>query len=150
MRGYFGIGVYQAKTEANIGTLWRSAALYGASFIFTIGHRYKGQASDTMKSQRHIPLMHFPSYEEFCMYMPCEAEILCVELHEKAVVLPDLTHPQQAIYLLGAEDDGLPEEILQNKRIIQIPTLLPYSLNVAVAGTIIMYDRYSKSSEAKA
>ena len=35
--GYFGIGVYRLKTEANHGTLWRSAFQFGADFIFTIG-----------------------------------------------------------------------------------------------------------------
>ena len=35
--GFFGIGVYRLKTEANHGTLWRSAFQFGADFIFTIG-----------------------------------------------------------------------------------------------------------------
>lgn len=35
-RGYFGIGIYNGKNTANIGTLWRSAAILGANFIFTI------------------------------------------------------------------------------------------------------------------
>lgn len=36
-RGYFGIGVYHSKNADNIGTLWRSAAIFGADFIFTNG-----------------------------------------------------------------------------------------------------------------
>ena len=145
MRGYFGIGVYRAKTEENVGTLWRSAFLYGASFIFTIGARYKHQATDTVKSYRHIPLWTFPCYEEFQGHIPYGSQVVCIELHEKARSLPETHHPQQAIYLLGSEDDGLPEEILYGKQTIQIPTLLPHSMNVAVAGTLVMYDRYVKS-----
>jgi tRNA (guanosine-2'-O-)-methyltransferase len=44
MRGYYGIGIENVKTAENVGTLWRSAYILGASFIFTIGKRYKKQA----------------------------------------------------------------------------------------------------------
>ena len=47
-RGFFGVGIENTKTHQNIGTLWRSASIMGASFMFTIGKRYKKQASDTM------------------------------------------------------------------------------------------------------
>lgn len=49
-RGYFGIGIYNPKTETNMGTLWRSAYNFGADFIFTIGMRYKKMGSDTAKA----------------------------------------------------------------------------------------------------
>ena len=53
-RGYFGIGVFHGKNEQNIGTLWRSANIMGADFIFTIGKRYSRQCTDTMKTPRHM------------------------------------------------------------------------------------------------
>lgn len=40
-RGYFGIGIYHTKNVLNVGTLWRSAHNFGASFIFTVGMRYR-------------------------------------------------------------------------------------------------------------
>ena len=58
-RGYFGIGVERPKTPANIGTLWRSATCFDASFIFTIGRRFPEQSSDTTKTWRHIPKMEY-------------------------------------------------------------------------------------------
>ena len=36
-RGYFGIGIYGPKMTKNIGTLWRTADIFGADFMFTIG-----------------------------------------------------------------------------------------------------------------
>ena len=33
--GYFGIGVYNSKSADNVGTLWRSAFMLGASFVYT-------------------------------------------------------------------------------------------------------------------
>ena len=145
MRGYFGIGVYHPKTEENVGTLWRSAYLYGAGFIFTIGKRYKKQASDTVKTHRHIPLFNYLTHDEMMQHLPYAAQLVCVELSEIARPLPTFCHPQQAVYLLGAEDHGLPEEIIRDKIVIQLPTAEPQSMNVAVAGSIVMYDRFTKA-----
>ena len=36
MSGYFEIGIYNGKTEVNMGTLWRSAYQLGASGIFIV------------------------------------------------------------------------------------------------------------------
>ena len=36
-RGFYAIGVYKPKKEVNIGTLWRTANILGASLIFTAG-----------------------------------------------------------------------------------------------------------------
>ena len=58
-RGYFEIGIYQGKTPANLGTLWRSAFQLGAAGIFLIGNRFKKHASDTTSAYRHIPLRQY-------------------------------------------------------------------------------------------
>ena len=59
-RGYFAVGIYGCKTPENVGTLWRSATLYRAAFVFTVGARYRRfQASDTAKTPNHTPLFHF-------------------------------------------------------------------------------------------
>lgn len=144
-RGYFGIGVYHSKTEVNIGTLWRHAQLYGADFIFTIGRRYSPQASDTLKAYRHMPLFNYIDFAEFYDKLPYAAQLVCIEMDEKAKPLTEVNHPQQAVYLLGAEDHGLPKTVLEGHQTIQIPSLEPISMNVAVAGTLVMYDRYVKS-----
>lgn len=36
-KGYFGIGIENALQTQNIGTIWRSAQIMGADFIFIIG-----------------------------------------------------------------------------------------------------------------
>ena len=144
-RGYFGIGVYHPKTTENIGTLWRSAFLFGADFIFTIGLRYHKQPSDTTDAPKHIPLYNFETYEDFEKFLPFGAEVVCIEQDEKARDLPIVNHPERAIYLLGAEDKGIPQDILKGKQVIQIPYEKPFSANVAVAGSIVLYDRLAKS-----
>lgn len=145
MRGYFGIGIFNGKTPENLGTLWRTASLFGASFIFTIGKRYKKQCSDTMNSAKHIPLYHYENFESFYDNMPKDCLLIGIELNEYSKPIKQFSHPQRCIYLLGAEDNGLNLECINGCHdLIQLPG--EYSMNVAVAGSIVMYDRISKGT----
>jgi tRNA(Leu) C34 or U34 (ribose-2'-O)-methylase TrmL len=142
-RGYFGIGVYHPKTEENIGTLWRSAHNFGADFIFTIGKRYKKQASDTTKAERHVPLYEYTSFEDFKEHLPKGCQLVFIEQTEGANNLKDTTHPETCAYILGAEDYGVPEEMMKGYQKVFIDS--PLCLNVAVAGSITLYDRQCKT-----
>ena len=146
MRGYYGIGVWHPKYGVNIGTLWRSAYTYGAAFLFTVGRRYHKQASDTYKSWRSIPLWHFDTLDDFFAHTLYSCPLVCVELADDAHDLRTFTHPERCVYLLGAEDHGLPEILMKHRTRLQIPSALPNCLNVATAGSIILYDRYAKES----
>jgi len=146
MRGYFEIGIYHIKTASNIGTLWRSAFQLGAVGIFTIGKRYPKQASDTVKAYRHIPLREYTTFDEFYFSRPKSALLIGVEMG--GIPLKNYHHPDQAIYLLGAEDHGLPDSILEEcNSIISIESVRTESFNVAVAGSIIMYHRLMQRIE---
>ncbi len=139
-KGYFGIGVYHCKTSINIGTLWRTANIFGANFIYTIGKRYKSQASDTMKTLKVIPLYHYLTFDDFKDNMPLGCLLIAVEITGKAIMLKDFSHPKQACYLLGAEDYGIPDVIIEKcNKVIQIEG--NYCLNVSTAGSIVIYDR---------
>ena len=140
MRAFFEIGIYHSKSSENIGTLWRSAYQLGASGIFTVGQRYKHQSSDTLKTYGHIPLRCYLSWEEFCAARPMETQLIAIEIGGKP--LSSFVHPQQAIYLLGAEDHGLPKNILQAcQHVIELESARTPSYNVAVAGSLVMYQR---------
>ena len=143
MRGYFGIGVENSKTRLNMGTLWRSAKIFGASFMFTIGRRYKRQPTDTLKAWRHVPLYHYEDIPHFAKSLPYNCKIIGIEIDSKAVPVERFVHPERAIYLLGAEDHGLTAAGTDLcHALVQIET--EYCLNVAVAGSIVMYDRATK------
>jgi len=146
--GFFGIGIYRGKSEANHGTLWRSAFQFGASFIFTIGARFdkkKVRATDTTKAWTKIPVFHFDSVESFASSSPYSAPRIAVEIHEGSVELTKFKHPPRAVYILGAEDDGLPLPLKKCcQHVVTIPTARTSSLNVAAAGSIVMYDRLLK------
>jgi tRNA G18 (ribose-2'-O)-methylase SpoU len=149
MSGYFGIGIENTKTGMNVGTLWRSAQIMGAAFIFTIGNRYKLQSSDTLKTPRNIPLYNYKSFNEFYAATPYDCMLVGAELVESAIPISEFEHPKRCIYLLGAEDNGLTNQALNAcHKIIQLPG--KFSLNVAVAGSIIMYDRISWALKGEA
>lgn len=143
VNGYCAIGVYRGKTEHNMGTLWRSAYILGASYIFTIDKKYKKQSSDVLKAWARIPLFHYSDFDEFLKNIPYDCRLVGVELTENASFLHEFTHPKRAIYLLGAEDNGLPDFILEKCHyVIKLPG--NSSLNVAVTGSIVLHDRASK------
>ena len=96
-----------------------------------------------MQTHRHIPLYHYLTFEDFYNSMPYDCRLIGIELDEKSEPIKTFTHPERCIYLLGAEDNGLSKEVINKcHSIIQLPG--EYSMNVAVAGSIVMYDRFCK------
>ena len=95
---YFAIGVYKPKTEENIGTLWRSAYILGADFIFIIGKKYKKQRTDTHKVWSKIPLFQFETFESFYASMPYSCKLVGIELHDRAEEIREI------YYKLNQED----------------------------------------------
>jgi len=144
IRGYFGIGIIGGKTPENLGMLFRSAKAFEANFIFTIGCRYRRQLSDTTNSLNHIPLFEYEDFEDFTKHVPSNCMVVAIESGTGSVEIRSFLHPERAIYLLGAEDTGIPPDALINcDHIVEIPTM--HCLNVAVAGSILMFDRKNKS-----
>lgn len=140
MRGYFEIGVYRCKTPANLGTLWRSAFQLGAAGIFVIGKQFPRQAGDTVKAYRHIPLREYSNFDDFLNHRPYDCQLVAVEMGGKS--LSKYAHPERALYLLGAEDHGLPADVMSKcQGVISLEAVNTLSYNVAVAGSLVMYHR---------
>ena len=140
MRGFFGIGIEHSKSEVNVGTLWRSAHILGALFIFTVGRRYTAQSSDVKKTWRSIPCFNFSTLEDLKQHLPLETILIGIEMAAGAEAVDRFTHPERACYILGAEDHGMSKAALGLcYRVIRLPG--NDCLNVAVAGSIVMYDR---------
>jgi len=137
---FFGIGIQNGKTPENLGVLWRSAQNMGASFIFTIGNRYAKQASDTHDAVKSMPYYHYDTFEDFFNNLPKGTRLVGVELTDAAQDLEKFKHPRRCVYLLGAEDHGLSKKAIDSAHfLVKFKSTL--SLNVAVAGSIILYDR---------
>lgn len=137
---FFGIGIQNGKTPENLGVLWRSAQNMGASFIFTIGNRYAKQACDTHNAVATMPYFHYDTFDDFYTHLPKGAMLVGVEKVTEAQSLETFQHPKRCVYLLGAEDHGLSKKAIEKSHfLVQFTSEL--SLNVAVAGSIILYDR---------
>lgn len=146
--GYFGIGCLNMKTSMNYGSLFRTAQVLGADFLFLINCRFKHQSSDTMKSWRHMPVFTYKDFHDFNEHRPHDCRLIGIELIQSATPIQDFKHPKQACYLLGAEDSGLTKEAIEHcQEIIYLPG--ERSLNVAVAGSIVLFDRVNKSQNGK-
>ena len=91
-------------------------------------------------------MYNYKDFDDFTQHRPYGCPLVSVEIADNSHSLPFFSHPERAIYLLGAEDNGLPKDILnRSQAIIQIPAPKPFCLNVAVAGSIVMYDRFTKT-----
>ena len=139
-RGYFAIGVEGISKDVNLGNLLRSAHAFGASFVFTIGADDKAfeLRSDTSNASIHLPVYHWRTLEE--LELPKGCSLVGVEILDEAHDLPSFPHPQRAAYVLGPERGALtPELSARCQYLVRIPSA--FSLNVATAGAIVMYDR---------
>lgn len=144
-RGYFAIGAERISKSLNVGNLMRSAHGFGAAFTFTIGRQYRGHEAfaDTSKSSKHVPHYDWPDLA--AMAMPQGCKLIGVELLEEAVDLPAFHHPARAAYVLGPEMGSLSPGLLARcDAVVKIPTF--FCINVAMAGAIVMYDRYRSLS----
>jgi tRNA G18 (ribose-2'-O)-methylase SpoU len=139
-RGYFAIGVEGISKPVNLGNLLRSAHAFGASFVFTIAADPGAIEihSDTSRAETHLPLYHWRSVAEVALPKGCT--LVGVEILDTAADLPNFPHPLRAAYVLGPERGALSPELSSLCRhLVRIPSA--FSLNVATAGAIVMYDR---------
>lgn len=110
MKSSFGICLYEPKLESNLGVLVRSAYCFGASFICTIGHRYKRHAGDTVNAKENVPVFHYDLFSDFVRLRPKDYVVTAVETWGTTDIR-DYTHCRKEIYVFGGEDRTLPEEV---------------------------------------
>ena len=140
MRGYFAVGVDGISKPMNLGNLLRIAHAFGASFFFTVDARaaFPEALSDTSKADGHLPVYQFGSAED--LRLPEGCQLVGVEISEEAVELPSFRHPARAAYVFGSERLSLTQGVLRRcEHVVKIPTR--FSINVGMAGAIVMYDR---------
>ncbi len=139
-QGFFGIALYRPKTHHNYGSLLRTAQVLGANHIAMIGTRFHKQSSDTFQAEQSLPIFEYDCFDNFYRQLPRGTMLIAVEQTEGAVDLAAFEHPPRAVYLFGAEDIGLPPDII--KRCHRVLSLQgDRSLNLAVAGSIVIYHR---------
>lgn len=140
MKGYFGVGIEGVSKPMNLGNLVRIAHAFDASFFFSIAPRLNLSKanSDTSNAEGVIPFHSFEAPDDFRLPLGCR--LVGVEITDDAVELPRFRHPHRAAYVFGAERYSLSSQIVAKcEFVVRIPT--KFSINVGMAGAIVLYDR---------
>jgi len=141
------IGLINPKSPTNVGAVMRAAGCYQVDAVFYTGQRYAKAAkfnTDTKNSVVSIPLTGVDSLIE--SVLP-ETKLVCVDLIEGAIPLPDYQHPENAIYIFGPEDGTIDQYIIDKAdAVVYVPTV--GCMNLAASVNVLLYDRLAKNSES--
>ena len=125
------LALWRVSDPGNVGTLLRSADAFGAGVMLSDGcaDPFGPKALRAgMGSTFRVPLLEFELPSDAVALVPSGGE----PLHQLA---------KHSTFVLGAEREGLPDEILERCAVqATIPVENVESLNVAMAGTIALYE----------
>jgi tRNA G18 (ribose-2'-O)-methylase SpoU len=144
------IAAWNITKEHNVGSLVRTAHAVAAEEVVLVGERdWNVEAART--AELFTTVTQVPDLDSFRRHLRSrEWNLVAVELDPRSVNLFEAEYPERPCFLLGAELGGVPPELLEEAQlVVQIPQwgLVP-SLNLAVAGSIVLYDHLSKLSRA--
>jgi tRNA G18 (ribose-2'-O)-methylase SpoU len=142
----FAIAAWQISKEHNVGSLVRTAHAAAAQELLLVGDRdWNVEAART--AELYTRIVHLRDGVALREHIRSRGwSIVAVELHSDAVNIFEARYPERPCFLLGAELGGIPEQLVDAASlIVQIPQwgLVP-SLNLAVAGSIVVYDYLAK------
>jgi TrmH family RNA methyltransferase len=134
------LALWRVSDPGNVGTLLRSADAFGAGVMLSEGcaDPFGPKAlRAAMGSTFRIPLPKFELRDAVAL------------VADGGQPLAELELERYSTFVLGAEREGLPEEIVaQCEARATIPVQGVESLNVAMAGTITLYERSRPSRPA--
>ncbi|MBN1006037.1 RNA methyltransferase [Amphritea pacifica] len=143
--GSAAIALCNPKSPSNVGAVMRAAGCYGASAIYYSGTRFERAAKyhqDTRDINKQIPLT---AVDSFTGLGAPHQKLICVELAEGAVPLPDFVHPQDALYIFGPEDGSIEQSIVDlADAVVYVPTI--GCMNLAATVNVLLYDRLAKQN----
>lgn len=136
------IGLVNPKSASNVGAVMRAAGCYQAEHIFYTGERFARAAKYHTDTQNHANSIPLTAVDNLCEQGQ-HRHIVCVELAEGAVPLPDFQHPPHALYIFGPEDGSIPQQLVdQADATVYIPTI--GCMNLAATVNVVLYDRLAK------
>ncbi len=140
------VAAWNISKEHNVGSLVRTAHAAAVEEVLLVGEReWNRYAART--AELYTEIVHLPDAAALLEHVRARGwNLVAVELDPRAVNLFEAEYPPRPCFLLGAELGGVPAELLDAASlIVQIPQwgLVP-SLNLAVAGSIVIYDHLAK------
>jgi TrmH family RNA methyltransferase len=139
------IAAWQIGNPENIGNLIRLADNVGAEDVYILGDDFQLRMSSVKKtaglSFNNVKLTFIPS-DEFFLRMNPQSQLIAIETSEDSSNLFETKLPENVIFLLGNEKNGLPEEILKKCQIVvHIPmTGKCKSMNVSHALAVVLFE----------
>mgnify|MGYP000597015760 CR=1 FL=1 len=142
---YVSIGLNDPKSPSNVGAVMRAAGCYQVNQVFYTGQRYAHAAkfhTDTQSAGAKIPLT---ATDSLTTCMPENTKIICVDLVEGAIALPEFEHPEHAHYIFGPEDGTISQAMIDKAdAVVYVPTI--GCMNLAASVNVLLYDRLAKSA----
>jgi len=144
-KGSAAIALCNPKSPSNVGAVMRAAGCYGAAAVYYSGTRFERAAKyhlDTRNISAQIPLT---AVESFTQLAGKHQKLVCVELAEGAIPLPEFTHPEDALYIFGPEDGSIDQSVVDlADAVVYIPTI--GCMNLAATVNVLLYDRMAKQN----
>jgi tRNA(Leu) C34 or U34 (ribose-2'-O)-methylase TrmL len=142
------IGLCNPKSPSNVGAVMRAVGCYQADQVHYTGVRFdraERYQTDTKNTNHKVPLNRV---EELSESMHEGMQLVCVELVEGAIPLPEFEHPEHAMYVFGPEDGSIPQQLVDlADHVVYVPTI--GCMNLAASVNVLLYDRLAKSSGGK-
>jgi len=143
----FALAAWEISKEHNVGSLVRTSHAAAAQEVILLGEReWNIEAARTADLYTEIVQLPADTGSFRAHVKKQRWNLVAVELTEDSTNLFDAEYPDRPCFLLGAEIGGVPQELLSDAElIVQIPQwgLVP-CLNLAVAGSIVVYDYLAK------
>ena len=141
------LGLCNPKSPSNVGAVMRAAGCYGVSAVRYTGKRFARAAkyhTDTQNITTQIPLDGVEALE---LDLAANTKLVCIELVEGAIPLPEFNHPENAFYVFGPEDGSVEQALVDiADAVVYIPTI--GCMNLAATVNVVLYDRLAKAHES--
>jgi tRNA C32,U32 (ribose-2'-O)-methylase TrmJ len=139
----FYVIVNNVAKKANVGTMVRSAAAFGATAMLIVGRKKSTTFFGSFGSNKHLKIMYFDKLEDACAFARSKGCVVWgVEIDSEAVSVVSRPFRGSAAFLMGNEGHGLNA---QERRAVDRLVYIPHhgngtaSLNVTVASSIIFH-----------
>jgi tRNA(Leu) C34 or U34 (ribose-2'-O)-methylase TrmL len=146
------IALVDPKYPHNVGAAVRAASCYGIGQVWFSGDRvqlrgargYRLPREERMRGYQEVQLRQSDAF--FDAFGPGTVPV-AVEVRPGSESLIDFEHPDEALYVFGAEDGSLSRAVLRHcHRFVIIPTR--HCTNLAAAVYTVLYDRHAKRVRA--
>lgn len=142
------IGLSNPKSPENVASVMRAAGNYRVDAVFYTGERYpRAVRLNPAINKLSRKVGDSVSLSEVCQFSvdSDDMKIICVELVENALSLPDFQHPDNAYYIFGPEDGTISQAVIDKAdAVVYVPT--NGCMNLAATVNVVLYDRLSKSA----